>query len=150
MASIPQFVDLDLNGSALLNATVATAAVSDSSTAIANTAFVATGYAPKETFAVLPYAASIPLDWSGGTVRTLALAANVTFGASTNVTLLGTLEIWLTNATGATLNLSYPAGWVFFPGWSPGTLGAGKQAVLTLRSLGTADSAVKAAFAAQA
>ena len=36
-----------------------------------------------------------------------------------------------------------------FPGPAPTSLAAGKQAVLTLRSLGTTDATIKAAYVAQ-
>lgn len=105
---------------------------------------------PADTFSVLTYAASIAIDFNAATVRTLAATGNVAFAASVNIALLKTKELYLTNTTGAAITLSFPAGWSFFPGPAPTSLAAGKQAVLTLRSLGTSDATIKAAYVAQA
>lgn len=114
---------------------------------------VATGYTivldtrkGADTFSVLPYAASIAVDFNAATVRTLALTGNVAFTAAANIALLKTKELYLTNTTGAAVTLSFPAGWSFFPGPAPTSLAAGIEAVLYLRCVGTTDSSVKARF----
>lgn len=100
-----------------------------------------------DTFSVLPYAASIAVDFNAETVRTLAATGNVAYGASVNVALLKTQEHYITNTTGAPISLSFPAGWKFTNASRPTTLAAGAEAVLTLRSLGTTDATMKAAYA---
>ena len=100
-----------------------------------------------DTFAALTYAASIALDFNAATVQTLAATGNVAFAASLNVAQLKTKELYITNTTGADITLSCPAGWKFALTTRPTVLAAGKEAVLTLRSLSTTDTAIKAAYA---
>ena len=108
------------------------------------------GTTVSDSFAALPYGTgSVILDFNAATVQTLAATGNLAFSTA-NVALLKTKELFIKNDTGTAITISGPAGWTFFPGPYPTSLAAGKQAVLTLRSLGTSDLTIKAAYVAQA
>lgn len=102
-----------------------------------------------DTFSILPYAASIAIDFDAASVRTLAATGNVAFTAAVNIALLKMKELNIINTLNVPINLSFPPAWKFFPGPAPTTLAANKEAILTLRSLGTTDSTIKAAYVAQ-
>lgn len=99
-----------------------------------------------DTFSVLPYAASIAVDFNTESVRALAATGPVAYGASLNVALLKTKRHYITNTTGTDQPLSFPADWKFAPS-RPNMLAAGKEAILTLECLGTTDATIKAAYA---
>ena len=117
---------------------------------LVNGTALSAGAAGADSYAALSYAASISLDFSATNVQSLTLTAGTTFTTSANVSLLKTKEIYLSNTTAAAAPLGFPSGWTFFPGPAPTSLAAGKKAVLTLRSMGTDDSTVNAAYVAQA
>lgn len=103
-------------------------------------------YAPAETHSALTYAGTVNLDLTSDAYQTLNLEGDVTFTTSNRAAARSkTVQII---ADGSTRNLTFPA-WTFVGAAAPSTLAAGKVAILTLTAFGTADTDIRAAFAAE-
>jgi hypothetical protein len=103
-----------------------------------------------DTYAVLPYAPSIALDFAAAAAQILALTGNVAFAASTNLAQGRTKRLFLSNTAAAATTLAFPSGWVFV-GTVPTSLAAGKKAILSLEvATGNTEADVFAGYSAQA
>jgi len=89
---------------------------------------------------------TIALDFNTDDLNTLTLTHNTTFSSS-NLAAGKQIEVHIASASAQTL--AFPAGWTFY-GDKPTTTTAGKDSVLYLTSLGSADSDVKAVFVEEA
>ncbi len=99
--------------------------------------------------ASLTYAASVALDFDPALAqsKTLALTGNVTFttsnrGAGRSLTVL-------INSDASIRTFTFPAGWKWLGSAPPPSLAAGKYAVLSISSWGSADTDTIAAYAAE-
>jgi hypothetical protein len=105
------------------------------------------GAAP-ETYQVLAFAPNVALDFSYS-AQILGLTNNVGFGAAVNKAQGTQLRLFLYNAAGTDVTLTFPSAWVFL-GARPGQLAAGKKAVLVLEcATGNTESDVFAGYADQ-
>ena len=96
--------------------------------------------------ATTTYAATTNLDCANG-LQTVSLTGDVTFTTSNLVA--GANIIVRVICDGTPRNFTFPGGWTFVGAAAPASIAAGKTALLTLRSFGTADSAVIAQYAVQ-
>jgi hypothetical protein len=94
--------------------------------------------------AVLPYGATVNVDFLGTGVQCLTLGGNVTF-TSSNVA-AGRQVLLRILADGSLRTLAFPAGWKFLGGAAPANLAAGKTALLQLVCFGSADADIVARY----
>ena len=96
---------------------------------------------------VLTYAASVEVDFGTAEDKSVSLTGNIAF---TSANLMAGREVSIRIvADGSTRSLSFPAGWTFI-GTEPSDIDAGKTGVLSLKSYGTTDADVVAAYAVEA
>jgi hypothetical protein len=97
----------------------------------------------------ISYAGSVALDFSSAakTTQTIALTGNLTITSSNLAS--GRAKFIRLTADASTRTLSFPAGWTFLNSTAPGSLPAGKTALLFLIAFGTTDSTVVASYAVQ-
>lgn len=91
----------------------------------------------------LTYAASVELDFGTSEDKTINLSGDVVF-TTADLGEARAVSIRVI-ADGSTRNLSFPAGWTFL-GTAPADIAAGKTGILSLKSYGTTDSDVVAAW----
>jgi hypothetical protein len=77
----------------------------------------------------------------------IALTGNLTLTTSNLAS--GRAKFIRLTADASTRTLTFPAGWTFLNSTAPGTLAAGKTALLFLIAFGTTDSTVVASYAVQ-
>lgn len=95
----------------------------------------------------LAYSGSTPIDFAGDGNKTITLAGNITFTSANLANTRGvTVRII---ADGSARTLTFPAGWTFLGAGAPGSIAAGKTAVLAVSAFGSTDSTVVAAYAVQ-
>lgn len=97
----------------------------------------------------LSYAASVALDFSSSakTTQTISLTGNLTLTSSNLAS--GRAKFIRLVGDASSRTLTFPAGWTFLNATAPGTLAAGKTALLFLIAFGTTDSTVVASYAVQ-
>lgn len=97
----------------------------------------------------ISYSSTPTVDFNAGNEnKTIALSGGVTF-ASANLAAARAIAVIITNASGSSQSLAFPAGWVFIGAAAPTTIANNKTAVLSLFSQTTSDSGVIAAYAVQ-
>ena len=94
----------------------------------------------------LTYAATVDLDFTGNSYRTLALTGNVTF-TSSNRAAGRTVTVKIA-ADASARTLTFPAGWKFV-GSKPTDIAASKTGILTVTCFGSADTDAVAAYAVE-
>ena len=96
-----------------------------------------------DTFSVLSYSNSIPLDFTTSTIQSIAATGNIIF-TTTNRSLLKTKQVTITNTLNTPITISYEA-WGFV-GLAPiTTLDGGKKLKLTIQCLGPDITNIEAA-----
>jgi hypothetical protein len=101
-----------------------------------------------ETYQVLAFTPNVALDFSYR-AQILGLSNNVGFGAAVNKGQGAQLRLFLYNAAGTDIALTFPSAWVFL-GTRPSVLLAGKRAVLVLEcATGSTEADVFAGYADQ-
>lgn len=95
----------------------------------------------------LNYAASVDVDMNSRAWKLLTLAGNVAFTTSNRANKRETSIKIVCDGTNRTF--SFPS-WVFVGGAAPGSIAAGKTAVLSLRAFGANDSDIIASYVVQA
>jgi hypothetical protein len=95
----------------------------------------------------LTYAASVAVDFATAEDKTITLSGNMTL---TSAGLAAGREVSLRIiADGSTRSLSFPSGWTFI-GSEPTDIAANKTGVLSLKSYGSTDADIVAAWAVEA
>lgn len=108
---------------------------------------VSTASASSSGIETLTYAASVALDFSTGQDKSIALTGNITF---TTAGLGAGEEISIRIvADGSLRTFTFPAGWTFI-GALPADIAASKTGILSLKSYGTTDADVVAAYSVEA
>lgn len=100
------------------------------------------------SFPVIPYAASIAIDFNASDMEVLDLTGAVTFTtAHKDGRKQKTLKLYARSSSDC--DFTFPASWIFIGADAPASIVAGKTAILTLYCYGTTDADVVAAYAEQ-
>jgi hypothetical protein len=100
------------------------------------------------TGTVIPYAASVALDFSTSGWKSISLTGNIAF-TSSNLAADREIAVRIVS-DGSSRNLSFPVGWVFVGATAPASIAANKTAILSLRAFGSTDATVVASYVVQA
>lgn len=96
---------------------------------------------------ILTYSTTPIIDFAGDPYKTITMTGDATFSTANRVAAKSVTVRIIAGASPR--NLTFNAGWIFVGGAAPASLAANKEAILTVTVFGSAESDVRAAYAAQ-